>query len=96
MIMPRTIIGCAVAITVRFFARIRESLGTDVLQLAPAGECGTAAAVANLLAARHGALWQEMLLAPNTLVAVNGQTVPASHPVEDGDEVAFFPPVTGG
>ena len=28
--------------------------------------------------------------------AVNQEYVPLDHPVEDGDEVAFFPPVTGG
>jgi molybdopterin synthase sulfur carrier subunit len=32
----------------------------------------------------------------NTLCAVNQEYVSLSHPVEDGDEVAFFPPVTGG
>jgi len=29
-------------------------------------------------------------------VAVNQQHVPLTHPVTDADEVAFFPPVTGG
>ena len=33
---------------------------------------------------------------PHTLVAVNLEYVDPSHPVRDGDEVAFFPPVTGG
>ena len=35
-------------------------------------------------------------LPPHTLVAVNLEYVDLSHPVRDGDEVAFFPPVTGG
>ncbi|MBX6368298.1 MAG: molybdopterin converting factor subunit 1 [Rhodospirillales bacterium] len=29
-------------------------------------------------------------------VAVNQEYVPLKHPVRDGDEVALFPPVTGG
>ncbi len=33
---------------------------------------------------------------PNTLAAVNMEYVGLEHPVSDGDEVAFFPPVTGG
>jgi len=35
-------------------------------------------------------------LPANTLSAVNMEYVGASHPVQEGDEVAFFPPVTGG
>ena len=35
-------------------------------------------------------------LPDNVLMAVNLEYVGADHPVEDGDEVAFFPPVTGG
>ncbi len=33
---------------------------------------------------------------PNTLVAVNMEYAPLSREVKNGDEVAFFPPVTGG
>jgi molybdopterin synthase sulfur carrier subunit len=35
-------------------------------------------------------------LPPNLLVAVNMEYANFEHPVKDGDEVAFFPPVTGG
>ena len=35
-------------------------------------------------------------LAGNLLCAVNLEYAEADHPVADGDEVAFFPPVTGG
>jgi molybdopterin synthase sulfur carrier subunit len=33
---------------------------------------------------------------PNTLVAINQEYATPEQPVRDGDEVAFFPPVTGG
>jgi len=32
----------------------------------------------------------------NTVCAVNQTQADSDHPVTDGDEVAFFPPVTGG
>ena len=35
-------------------------------------------------------------LPPNLLVAVNMEFANFEHSVKDGDEVAFFPPVTGG
>lgn len=35
-------------------------------------------------------------LPENVLMAVNLEYVSADHPVVDGDEIAFFPPVTGG
>jgi molybdopterin synthase sulfur carrier subunit len=35
-------------------------------------------------------------LPPNTLAAVNMEFRDLTEPVRDGDEVAFFPPVTGG
>ncbi|MBK1673734.1 molybdopterin synthase sulfur carrier subunit [Ectothiorhodospira shaposhnikovii] len=35
-------------------------------------------------------------LPPRTLIAVNQEYAAADHPVREGDEVAFFPPVTGG
>ena len=37
-----------------------------------------------------------ILTATNLRCAVNHQMVALDHPVKDGDEVAFFPPVTGG
>jgi sulfur-carrier protein len=93
---PVTGVGNVVVVTVRFFARLREALATDSLEIDIADTGATVAAVAHMLAAQHGPFWQEQLLAPNTLVAVNGLMASQSDRVVDGDEVAFFPPVTGG
>lgn len=82
-------------LTVRFFASVRERLGRSSQELAWDESC---ADVTDLV--RHlereipGA--SAVLLAPRTLVAVNREVVARDHALHDGDEVAFYPPVTGG
>ena len=80
----------------RFFASIREQLGCDGEALdAPAG-VATVAALRQLLMAR-GESWQQALSEKRVLrVAVNQDMAGPETPLRDGDEVAFFPPVTGG
>jgi molybdopterin synthase sulfur carrier subunit len=76
------------AIQVRYFASLRERLGRpdEVVDAA------SIATVADLWVCVSGGLpWP-----PNTLVAVNLEYRDAAHPLREGDEVAFFPPVTGG
>jgi molybdopterin synthase sulfur carrier subunit len=76
------------AVTVRYFASLREHMGREQERLTlPPG-----ARVADVWAAVAGAGG----LPGNTLVAVNMEYASADDPVRDGDEVAFFPPVTGG
>ena len=43
-----------------------------------------------------GQRWQDVLNRPNMIRAVNQEVVSADVALKDGDEVAFFPPVTGG
>ncbi len=76
-----------------FFASIRERLGVE--RLTCAHEQNVELLIAALCRA-HGAKWEEVLLAPNVIVAVNHEVVSGVHALRDGDEVAFFPPVTGG
>jgi molybdopterin synthase sulfur carrier subunit len=75
-------------ITVRYFASLRETMGRDRDVLEPqtvvtVGDCWARIA-------------DDPSLPPNLLVAVNMEYANFEHPVKDGDEVAFFPPVTGG
>ena len=81
-------------ITVRFFASLRERLGEDETSLPPEA-VDTVNDVQQQLAGR-GALWAENLADNRLLVAVNQAMARPDSPVQDGDEVAFFPPVTGG
>ena len=79
-----------------FFAALREQLGTPGEEIELPAGVGTVAALRSHLRGRGGA-W-ELALAEGKLVrtAVNQDMVQPSAPVKAGDEVAFFPPVTGG
>lgn len=80
-------------IKVLFFAQTRELVGVDELQLD--GEFDTVEAVRRHLVAQEGK-WDLALEEGKLLAAVNQSIVPLEHPIQSGDEVAFFPPVTGG
>jgi molybdopterin synthase sulfur carrier subunit len=83
-------------ITVLYFARLRESLGMASEQLALPAGVRDLGGLRAMLIARGGAWAQE--LAPNRPVraAVNQAMAHGDTRVADGDEIAFFPPVTGG
>jgi molybdopterin synthase sulfur carrier subunit len=75
-------------ITVRYFGSLREMLhrSTDKLDIYGLHTVLSVWKLAN----------SDVSLPENTLSAVNMDYVPLTHPVKSGDEVAFFPPVTGG
>ena len=83
-------------ITVLYFARLREALGTGGEQLQLPAAVRDVEGVRALLRARGGE-WQQQL-APGKAVraAVNQAMADGGTAVADGDEIAFFPPVTGG
>ncbi|WP_211829360.1 molybdopterin converting factor subunit 1 [Kistimonas asteriae] len=81
-------------IKVLFFAGYRERLGCDALELETSAT--TIDALKAQLAER-GDLWRQLLQDRKTHTAINQAIVtdPAAE-IHSGDEVAFFPPVTGG
>ena len=82
-------------IDVLFFARIREQLDVDKICLPlPQAETTVATLIQHLIEL-HGERWA-LLAADNVIKAVNQSVVEDQHSLVDGDEVAFFPPVTGG
>jgi len=80
-------------INVLFFAQVRELVGTASLEL-PAEFTSVEALRSEL--AQKGERWALALESGKLLAAVNQTLVPMTHPLRAGDEVAFFPPVTGG
>ncbi len=81
-------------INVLFFAQVRELVGTAKLEL-PASDYPTVEALRAALSQR-GDKWALALESGKLLSAVNQELVESTHPLKSGDEVAFFPPVTGG
>ena len=77
------------------FASLREDLGVSEVEVGPTG-IGSVADVIEGLSQRFGQAWRETLTAESVLVAINQNMVKNEMSVSDGDEVAFFPPVTGG
>lgn len=81
-------------IKVVFFAALREQLNCSELSL-PMDNIKTVGDVKALLQAKDEK-WYSALTNSSLLVAVNHTMVDNVFAVESGDEVAFFPPVTGG
>lgn len=74
-------------ITVKYFASLREQLGKSEEMLTISGSVPVAT------------IWQNVSGSSETeniLMAINMEYVKPDAIVEEGDEIAFFPPVTGG
>lgn len=83
-------------ITILYFARLREALGKGSETLDLPREVRDIAGLQRMLAGRGGP-WTEVLgQGTNVRAAVNQAMAGGNVAVADGDEVAFFPPVTGG
>jgi molybdopterin synthase sulfur carrier subunit len=83
-------------IEVLYFARLREVFGREREQVELPGEVQDVAGLTAWLRSR-GDPWQRELASGKPVrIAVNQDMAAANTAVGDGDEVAFFPPVTGG
>lgn len=81
-------------LTLKYFARLREQLGSSEQIAFEAGM--TLGSLRDQLIARGGAHAQALDRAAFLRCARNQQMADESEPLADGDEIAFFPPVTGG
>jgi sulfur-carrier protein len=82
-------------VKVLFFASLRETLGCGSEQVDLPAVVRTVGDLRNHLAQRTEP-WPALATTRNLRSAVNQSMVAMDAPIRDGDEVAFFPPVTGG
>lgn len=81
---------------VLFFARLREQLDCAEMALPFSDGLATVDELCNYLIAQGGDAWRAVLEEENLICAVNQSVVTKEAQLAAGDEVAFFPPVTGG
>jgi sulfur-carrier protein len=81
---------------IRYFAWLKQRTGCGEERLDPPAEVTTVAALKRWLGERHPRFAEACAAQGIVRCAVNQTYVDESAPVRPGDEVAFFPPVTGG
>lgn len=84
------------SVRILYFAGLREALGCEgeTLESLPQGVV-TVGALRGWLCARGG-VWAAMQTGKSVRAAVNQALAGSAQEIREGDEVAFFPPVTGG
>ncbi|MYM63074.1 molybdopterin converting factor subunit 1 [Pseudomaricurvus sp. HS19] len=82
-------------LTILYFARLRDELGLGEEQLEFTPAIRTLGALRDQLCER-GPQWRNSLRADGIFAAVNQGIADWDTPLQGGEEVAFFPPVTGG
>jgi molybdopterin synthase sulfur carrier subunit len=83
-------------IAVHYFASIREALDCELEKLELPDGVGTVNELIAHLVSTHGEKWISVFDNTQVLVAVNHEMTDRDAVIAPGDEVAFFPPVTGG
>lgn len=79
----------------RYFASLRDQLNCDSETLEWHESFKTAVDVRAFLVNR-GEPWATTIPKPSVLIAINQEMSSNNSTISDGDEIAFFPPVTGG
>lgn len=83
---------------VLFFGQLKEVIKTEILEIdiiQNGKQLNTVAMLRSVLQAK-GEIWNEYLAYGKALVAVNQEMTSDDTELNDADEIAFFPPVTGG
>ena len=82
-------------IKVLYFASLRDRLNTELEEMEAIAEIHNLGELIEHLKCRGG-IWQEAFENMTVMMALNHEMANAETTIQDGDEVAFFPPVTGG
>jgi molybdopterin synthase sulfur carrier subunit len=83
-------------VKIQYFASLRETLGTQGEELTLPAQVKDVAQLASYLRQGRSVEWAALEDPSRVLIAVNQTIVERSHPLEGAEEVAFFPPMTGG
>jgi len=83
-------------VKVLFFASLRERIGRSAEEVELPAEVKTVAGLKAFLEKKGDVYAQALSGKALVRAAVNQEMVQAGAPIKSGDEVAFFPPVTGG
>ena len=83
-------------VTLLYFASLRESVGVSREQVSLPSGNSTVSMLVDELRSRDGRWIEAFAPGKQWRVAVNQQMASPATPIRPGDEVAFFPPVTGG
>ncbi|MFT7689172.1 MAG: molybdopterin synthase sulfur carrier subunit [Candidatus Azotimanducaceae bacterium] len=84
-----------IQVNIKLFASLREQLGQQALCLDI--EPGvTITELSRILGEVNGSEWSSILTEDNVITAVNKIIVERTHVLQNNDELAYFPPVTGG
>jgi len=83
-------------VKILYFARLKETLGMGSEDIPLPATVRTLGALRDTLTLRGGDWAQVLGSSARVRAAVNQQMASDETPVSEGDEVAFFPPVTGG
>jgi molybdopterin synthase sulfur carrier subunit len=79
-----------------YFASLKDRIGRSEESIDLPEGISTVDSLIDHLSILHGEEWSSTINGSTVLVAVNHEMSDRSAPIKEGDEVAFFPPVTGG
>lgn len=79
-----------------YFSKVREIIGKDEEELSPPADVGTISDLLNWLSAKDPAYQHAFKNPAGLRAAVNQTFAPMDTVISQGDEIAIFPPVTGG